>query len=87
MGPASASPRRSSVTFGDGLELHGSTLYVVRNQLDTVDVFKLGWALRSAHFKGTITKPGLDIPTTEAFSAGRLWAVNARFGTPVTPTT
>ena len=29
----------------------------------------------------------LDIPTTAAFVAGRLWVVNARFGTPVTPTT
>jgi hypothetical protein len=77
----------ASVTFGDGLELHGSTLYVVRNQLNQVDVFRLGWANRSARFKGTIKNAGLDIPTTAAFTAGRLWAVNARFGTPVTPTT
>jgi hypothetical protein len=77
----------ASVTFGDGLELHGSTLYVVRNQLNQVDVFRLGWANRSAHFKGTIKNAGLDIPTTAAFTAGRLWAVNARFSTPVTPTT
>lgn len=77
----------ASVTFGDGLELHGSTLYVVRNQLNQVDVFRLGGANRSAKFKGTIKSAGLDIPTTAAFTAGRLWAVNARFSTPVAPTT
>ncbi len=77
----------ASVTFGDGLELHGSTLYVVRNQLNQVDVFRLGRSLRSARFKGTLTSSALEIPTTAAFVAGRLWVVNARFGTPVTPTT
>jgi hypothetical protein len=27
------------------------------------------------------------VPTTAAFQAGRLWAVNAQFGTPPTPDT
>lgn len=77
----------ASATFGDGLELRGRTLYVVRNQLNQVDVLKLGARLESARLRGTITSPDLDVPTTVAFQAGRLWAVNARFGTPVTPTT
>jgi hypothetical protein len=77
----------ASVTFGDGLELHGNKLYVVRNQLNQVDVFDLGWRLRSARFRGSITSADLDIPTTAAFVAGKLWVVNARFSTPVTPTT
>lgn len=77
----------ASVSFGDGLELHGRTLYVVRNQLNQVDVFRLGERLAAARLRGTITSPGLDVPTTIAFQAGRLWAVNARFSTPVTPTT
>ncbi len=77
----------ASVTFGDGLELHGRTLYVVRNQLNEVAVLKLGARLATARLRGTITSPDLDIPTTVAFQAGRLWAVNARFSTPVTPTT
>lgn len=76
----------ASVASGDGLELHGSTLYVVRNS-NQVDVFKLGRSLRSARFKGTITSTGLDVTTTTALVAGRLWVVNARFSTPVTPTT
>ena len=74
-----------SITFADGLELVGSTLYVVRNQLAQVAVYRLhGWTPR---FRGTITGDGLDVPTTVTFAAGRLWAVNARFGTPVTPDT
>jgi hypothetical protein len=77
----------ASVTAGDGLELRGSTLYVVRNQLNQVAVFRLGARLAKARLKGTITRPGLDVPTTVAFQAGRLWTVNARFNTPVTPTT
>ena len=77
----------ASVTFGDGLELHGRTLYVVRNQLNQVAVFRLGSHLATARLKGAITSPDLAVPTTVAFQAGRLWAVNARFGTPVTPTT
>jgi sugar lactone lactonase YvrE len=77
----------ASVQFGDGLELHGRTLYVVRNQLSLVAVFRLGTGLTSATWVGDLTSPDLDVPTTAAFQAGRLWAVNARFGTPVTPDT
>jgi hypothetical protein len=29
-----------------------------------------------------VTDPDFDVPTTITFAAGRLWAVNARFGTP-----
>ncbi len=77
----------ASVSFGDGLELRGRTLYVVRNQLNQVDVHRLGARLATARLEGTITSPDLDVPTTIAFQAGRLWAINARFGTPVAPTT
>jgi hypothetical protein len=36
---------------------------------------------------GHLTDPSLDIPSTATVAAGRLWAVNLRFTTPVTPTT
>ena len=81
------------VSFGDGLEVHGSTLYVVQNQLNRVEVFKLGPGLTTAKLKSTLTTSTLDpldglrVPTTAAFVRGSLYAVNARFGTPVTPTT
>jgi hypothetical protein len=77
----------ATAASGDGLELRGSRLYVVRNFLNEVAVFRLGSGLMSARLEGTLTSAGLDIPTTAAFSAGRLWAVNARFTTPPTPDT
>jgi hypothetical protein len=77
----------ASVSFGDGLELRGSTLYVVRNQLNQVAVFRVRHRVPSAQLVGTITSADLDVPTTAAFQAGRLWAVNARFGTTPTPNT
>jgi hypothetical protein len=36
---------------------------------------------------GHLTDPSFDIPSTATVAAGRLWAVNLRFTTPVTPTT
>ncbi len=72
---------------GDGMELRGSTLYVVRTFLNEVAVFRLGARLASAQLRGVLTSPELDIPTSAAFQAGRLWAVNARFTTPPTEDT
>jgi len=73
-----------SVTNGDGLELRGSTLYVVRNQDQIVEVFKLGHGLQTANFVGNLPSSGLSVPTTAAFQRGSLWVVNARFGIPTT---
>jgi streptogramin lyase len=78
--------RGGSASNGDGLELNGGTLYVVRNT-NTVSVFRLGSRLLSAEFLVDLSAPSLDVPTTAALQAGRLWVVNARFGTPTTPTT
>lgn len=75
------------LTAGDGLEVRGSTLHVVRNQLRLVAMLRLGAGLRSATLLGEVTSAGLDVPTTATPAAGQLWAVNARFGTPVTPDT
>jgi sugar lactone lactonase YvrE len=69
-----------SVTNGDGLELHGNRLYVVRNTDQIVEVFRLGADLTSATPLGELTSTDLSVPTTAAFQAGRLWVVNARFG-------
>jgi len=81
----------ASVTNGDGLALHAGRLYVVRNQSNRVAVFTLSENLLSAALVGEITSPAppnhLDVPTTATFALGSLWVVNARFGTPPTPTT
>jgi hypothetical protein len=70
----------------DGLELRGHLLYVVRNT-NVVTVVRLGSQLAAGTVLGNITDPGLDVPTTATVAAGRLWAVNARFGTGPTPDT
>ena len=75
-----------SVAAGDGLELVGSTLYVVRN-LGEILRIRLAGDLLTGTVTGSMTPSGLDVPTTAAFIAGRLWVVNARFNTPPTPDT
>lgn len=71
------------VTAGDGLEFRGRTLYVVRNQLNTVAVLRVSESLRRARLRGEIRRdrPVLDVPTTATTTLGALWVVNARFGT------
>lgn len=77
------------LTRGDGLLLTGNRLHVVRNSLNEIAVLKLrrdGGGYR-ATLVDTLTDPDFDIPTTVTKAAGRLYAVNARFGTAPTPTT
>jgi hypothetical protein len=76
-----------SVTSGDGILLQGKTLYVVRNQLNQIAVFQLSPDLSSGTLIDTVTDDNFDVPTTLAHFGSRLYAVNARFGTPPTPTT
>jgi sugar lactone lactonase YvrE len=77
----------ADVRFGDGLEVHDSTLYVVQNQLNRLEVFRLAPDLESASFRGFRKSHELDVPTTVAWVSGWLYPVNARFGTPVTADT
>jgi sugar lactone lactonase YvrE len=72
----------ASLTNGDGLLLRGRTLYVVRNRLNQIAVVKLSGSLDRGRLVTTITDDDFDVPTTIAFQAGHLYAVNARFGNP-----
>ena len=72
---------------GDGLLLHGKTLYVVQNTNNRIAVVALAPNLGSGTITGAITSPSFDVPTTVAMFGNRLYAVNARFTTPPTPTT
>jgi len=69
------------LTNGDGLLLAGRLLFVVQNQLNQIAVVKLSGSLDEGRLVTTIRDDDFDVPTTIAFQAGRLWAVNARFGT------
>lgn len=75
------------LTNGDGLLLLGRALFVVQNRLNQIAVVKLARDLSSGQVKQTITSPLFRVPTTLAASRFGLYTVNARFGTPVTPTT
>ncbi len=74
-----------AIRSGDGLELVGLRLYVVRGSGGSdVTVVRLhpgraGW---TGAVTGVLTDPRLDVPSTATAALGRLWAVNARFGTP-----
>ena len=76
-----------TVTAGDGILLDGKTLFVVRNQQNRIAVIRLTRDLGAGELVLHLTHPDFQVPTTIAEFGQRLYAVNARFGTPVTPTT
>lgn len=69
------------LTNGDGLELKGDVLYVVRNFNNRVVALMVDAQLASAERVSLLRHRSLDVPTTVAVARGALWAVNARFGT------
>jgi sugar lactone lactonase YvrE len=71
----------ATLANGDGMLLAGRVLFVVQNRLNQIAVVKLSRSLDRARLVATITDPDFDVPTTIAFQAGSLYAVNARFGT------
>jgi hypothetical protein len=77
----------ANLSYPDGLELLGHTLYVVRPFDNRVTVISLKARLTRGVVVGHLTDPSLDIPSTATVAAGRLWAVNLRFTTPPEPTT
>jgi sugar lactone lactonase YvrE len=71
----------ASLVNGDGMLLAGRVLFVVQNRDNRIAVVKLSHSLSRGRVVATLTDPDFDVPTTIAFQAGRLYAVNARFGT------
>jgi hypothetical protein len=76
-----------TVVNGDGLELRHGKAYVVQNLDNTIAVVDLRRHARSGEIVAILTDRDLDVPATAAFARGSLWAANARFTTPPTPTT
>lgn len=77
----------ADLTNGDGILLRGRTLYVVRNQNNLIVKVALNRAGTRGRVTGTLTDPALDVPATIAPFGPFLYAANARFTTPPTPTT
>jgi hypothetical protein len=68
-----------SIGFADGLELVGSTVFVVRNQLNEIDAYSIHGGTVALIGQLPTDDLNLDIPTTAAFAGGQLWVANARF--------
>ncbi|MGH9176149.1 MAG: SMP-30/gluconolactonase/LRE family protein, partial [Vicinamibacterales bacterium] len=77
----------ATVVNGDGILLDDETLYVVQNRFNQIAVIRLSADLSEGEVVAHITDPNFRVPTTIAEFGNRLYAVNARFGTPPTPTT
>ena len=77
----------ADLTLGDGILLEGHTLYVVRNRANQIAVLELSKGFTEGALVDTMTSGDFAIPTTVARLGDRLYLPNARFGTPVTPTT
>jgi sugar lactone lactonase YvrE len=74
-----------AVPSGDGLVLHGHTLYVVQNFLNQISVVTLAPDLASGQVTEVITSDLFRIPTTGARFGGDLSVVNARFDVALPP--
>jgi sugar lactone lactonase YvrE len=72
---------------GDGLLVSGTTLFAVQNQFNTVAVVQLNAGGTAGEVVNRYTNSRFDVPTTVARYDDRLYLVNARFNTPVTPDT
>ena len=79
----------ATLTGGDGLELRGRTLYVVRgfNPRASVVVLRLGQGGRTATFVEELVDADFNVPTTAALVAGDLLVVNGQFGDPASAPT
>ena len=71
-----------SLVNGDGILLAGKTLYVVQNRDNQVAVVALANDLTSGEVVRRLTDDDFRVPTTIDDLGRRLYAVNARFGTP-----
>jgi hypothetical protein len=75
------------VVNGDGILLVGPLLFVVQNDDNKIAALLLDRKLRRGVLIRELTDPDFDIPTTVARIGFKLYAINARFSTPPTPTT
>jgi outer membrane protein assembly factor BamB len=74
--------------FGaDGLMLSGRTLYIAQNFPQLIAVVRLDRDMATGQVEQRISDPGFDIPSSVIVAGDAVFALNARFTTPVTPQT
>ncbi|MGD3106460.1 SMP-30/gluconolactonase/LRE family protein [Streptomyces sp. YGL11-2] len=80
---------------GDGLEIHGSTLWATHNRSNTLTRWRLSDDGTTAHLERRLTDESLQTPTSIVHSRGRTYVTRSQFtkggpmgqGTPQTPFT
>ncbi|MDP9408573.1 MAG: superoxide dismutase [Actinomycetota bacterium] len=77
----------ATVTAGDGLEIQGRTLYVVRNRFELITEVRLDGRLTRGTVVDETTDPTFQFPTTAALDRGRLLVVNSQFDRRIPGTT
>ncbi|WP_245672271.1 SMP-30/gluconolactonase/LRE family protein [Nocardia anaemiae] len=90
--PATGTTRRidlgaETVPDGDGLLLHGSTLFVVQNRRNAIAVIALDATGTIGTVERRVTDRRFDTPTTIAAFGDHVYLPNARLTAPQSPTT
>lgn len=86
-GNADAVDLGGEVVNGDGLVLMGQTLFAVVGSTNEIKKIHLARDLASGVVVESLTDSDFDVPTTAARFGNSLYAVNAKFNTPPTPST
>ena len=73
------------VVGADGLMLRGHTLYIAQNFPNLIAVVRLDSDLKAGTVEQRISDPRFDIPSSVIVFGDAVYAMNARFSTPVTP--
>jgi hypothetical protein len=82
-----ADGRPTDVSGADGFVARGHTLVLARNFAERIAIVRLRHHASSARLVANLADPLLDIPSSVEVNRGRIFALNARFGTAVTPDT
>jgi len=78
---------RVTVKGADGIAQRSHTLFMAENFPQKLVTVKVSRDLHRARLVDVATDPALDIPSSVEEDSGDLFGLNARFTTPVTPTT
>jgi sugar lactone lactonase YvrE len=73
-----------TVVGADGLVLRGRTLYIAQNFPQLIAVVRLDSDMTTGRVERRIADPRFDIPSSVIVSGDAVFALNARFSTPVT---
>src|SRR3954451_6377581 len=74
-----------TVVGADGLMLRNNTLYIAQNFPNLIAVVRLDSDVKTGQVEQRVSDPRFDIPSSVIVFGDAVYAMNARFSTPVTP--